>query len=328
MGISQLQSYIHQFSHLHTNINRQRWSQTTYFRAPHKPFMLLSILDLFAQGLSQTNLIEITPELGDLFSKYWYILMPPDRHGNMALPFFHLQSSDFWHLLPIQGKETLLAGTKQVDSLFQLHKLILGAKLDDELFQLLQIEETRNALRTVLIQTYFAPEYHMALIQQGSVNLQAYQYSQVLIDKVQLQVKESSIQENQYQLNVRDQGFRRAVVRVYNHRCAFCGVRMLTVDGHSAIDAAHIVPWSFSHNDDPRNGIALCRLCHWTFDEGLTSVSVKYTMLLSAELRTSLNVAGHLLTLEGRPILGPEEHTFMPDLDSLSWHRQNIYRAS
>jgi len=55
---------------------------------------------------------------------------------------------------------------------------------------------------------------------------------------------------------------------------------MLTVDGHSAVDAAHIVPWSVTHNDDPRNGMALCRLCHWTFDEGLTSVSAKYTMLL------------------------------------------------
>ncbi|MCB8986015.1 MAG: HNH endonuclease [Ardenticatenaceae bacterium] len=26
--------------------------------------------------------------------------------------------------------------------------------------------------------------------------------------------------------------------------------------------AAHIIPWSESHNDDPRNGLALCHLCH------------------------------------------------------------------
>jgi len=30
-----------------------------------------------------------------------------------------------------------------------------------------------------------------------------------------------------------------------------------------------IVPWGLTHNDDPRNGMALCRLCYWTFDEGL-----------------------------------------------------------
>ena len=103
---------------------------------------------------------------------------------------------------------------------------------------------------------------------------------------------------------------------------------MLTTDGHSVVDAAHIIPWSISHNDDPRNGMALCRLCHWTFDEGLASVTAKYTVLLSLELRTSLNVPGHLLTLESRPILGPEDQTFLPDLEAISWHRKNVYRAS
>jgi putative restriction endonuclease len=103
---------------------------------------------------------------------------------------------------------------------------------------------------------------------------------------------------------------------------------MLTVDGHSVVDAAHIIPWSINHDDDPRNGIALCRLCHWTFDEGLASVSANYKVMLSSDLRTSLNVPGHLLTLENRPILGPEDINFMPVQKSLGWHRQNIYRAS
>jgi hypothetical protein len=60
----------------------------------------------------------------------------------------------------------------------------------------------------------------------------------------------------------------------------------------------------------------------------MTSVSAKYTVLLSTELRTMTNVAGHLLTLESRPILGPAELQFMPDHESLNWHRYNIYRTS
>jgi putative restriction endonuclease len=323
-----LQDYIYQFSHLRTDINHNRWTPSTFFRAPHKPILLLSILDLFAQGSYPTNWIEITPALGENFSIYWAIVAPPDKRGNMALPFFHLRSSRFWHHLPIPGRETLCEASRQVDTLSQLQKLILGAKLDDELFQLLQLDEPRNALRTILIQTYFAPEYHAVLLAQGSVNLQAFLYSQQLIDKAQKQVNETASREDQYQTIVRDQGFRRAVVQVYDHRCAFCGVRMLTADGHSAVEAAHIVPWSISHNDDPRNGMALCRLCHWTFDEGMTSVSAKYTVLLSTELRTMTNVAGHLLTLESRPILGPVELKFMPDHKSLIWHRFNIYRTA
>jgi putative restriction endonuclease len=326
MDISHLQHYLQPFAHLRTDTNRHYWSPKTHFRAPHKPFLLLSILDLFAQGAIPTNFIEITPELGELFSKYWHLLMPLDRHGNMALPFFHLRSSGFWHLVPVSGQEALLEGIRQVDTLSQLHKLILGAKLDDDLFQLLQVEEPRNALRTTLIQTYFVPEYHAALLQQGSIHLQAYLYSQELLKKARPQVKETAAEGTEYQTNIRDQGFRRAIVKIYDHRCAFCGVRMLTVDGHSVVDAAHIIPWSNSHNDDPRNGMALCRLCHWTFDEGLMGVSAKYTMLLSGELRDPSNFLGYLLTLESRPILGPQDPAFMPDPKSLSWHRETVFR--
>lgn len=135
-------------------------------------------------------------------------------------------------------------------------------------------------------------------------------------------MKETPRENEFYQPLIRDQGFRRAVIRVYNHRCAFCGVRMLTADGHSAVEAAHIIPWSISHNDDLRNGMALCRLCHWTFDEGLASVSSKYTVLISSELRGTLNFPGHLLTLQSRPIIGPEDISLLPDPDLLHWHRQ------
>ena len=82
---------------------------------------------------------------------------------------------------------------------------------------------------------------------------------------------------------------------------------MLTPDGHTAVAAAHIVPWSVSHNDDPRNGMALCHLCHWTFDKGLVGVSVKYRVLTSSRLSTDQNVPGRLVTLSNREILGPVE---------------------
>ena len=52
---------------------------------------------------------------------------------------------------------------------------------------------------------------------------------------------------------------------------------MLTPEGHTAVDAAHIVPWRVRHDDRVGNGLALCWLCHWAFDEELLGVSGKYT---------------------------------------------------
>jgi putative restriction endonuclease len=321
-----LDFYMKLFSKLRLDTNPKRWTEQTTSRAPHKPLLLLSILDLFAQGHIQTNLIEITPELGSLFADYWAIIFPDGRRGNLALPFFHLRTSPFWHLVPYPDQEMHLAQISQVDSLSHLERVVIGVSLDGELFDLLQTEPARNALRGILIQTYFATELHAVLLSQGIVNLETFQYSQQLIKSAKRQARDQSgADEPQY--IVRDQGFRRAIVQLYGHRCAFCGVRMMTPDGHSAVEAAHIIPWSVSHNDDPHNGMALCRLCHWTFDEGLTSVSTRYLVVLSSDLRASLNLAGHLPTLENRSILGPEDQDLWPDHDALKWHRQKVFRS-
>ena len=320
-----LSNYLNSFSRLRTD-RTAGWTVVTHGQAPHKPILLLSVLDLFAQGRITANLIEITPELGELFAAYWSKVMPPDRRGNLALPFFHLRSSGFWHLVPQPGQETALRATRQVDRLSQLGKLVLGARLDEDLFQLLQSAEPRNALRTNLIQTYFAPEYHSDLLALGEINLQAFVYSQHLIEQARKQVKEIPSEDDAYQPTVRDQGFRKAVVRIYDHRCAFCGVRMLTSDGRTAVDAAHIIPWRISHDDDPHNGLALCGLCHWTFDQGLLGVSAKYLVLLSGELRITQNVPGHILTLETGSIIGPAEQGLWPHVEALDWHRQNVFR--
>ena len=46
------------FGKLRTDKGRDRYPAITYHRAPHKPFLLLSIMDLIAQGRITQNLIE------------------------------------------------------------------------------------------------------------------------------------------------------------------------------------------------------------------------------------------------------------------------------
>jgi hypothetical protein len=129
-----------------------------------------------------------------------------------------------------------------------------------------------------------------------------------------------------YEAPARDQGFRRVVNRIYDHRCALCGIRMRTPEGHTVVDAAHIVPWSVSQNDDPRNGLALCRLCHWTFDEGLLGISVQYTVQASPRLRAEQNLPAHLAALDGRGMITPAERDYWPAAESLAWHLGEVFR--
>lgn len=316
-----IEAYIKAFSSLRTDKAASRWSEDTKHRAPHKPLLLMSVLDLFAQGVINANLIEPNLELSEVFNLYWAKVMPPDTNGNLALPFYHLQSDNFWHLLPRPGYEQTLKS--QVRSVIQLREFTFGATLDDELYEILQSEKDRNTLQTVLISTYFASDDLRRRLQtQSSINLDAYQYSKQLLE--QARKREPLIFED-VQEPVRDQGFRRAVVAAYDHRCAFCGVRVLTPINHTAVEAAHIIPWSYSHNDNPNNGLALCKLCHWSFDEGMVSVSGKYKILVSPQLNTNDNIAGHMGTLSRRDLILPIDEVFYPEPDYLAWHRRERF---
>jgi len=53
-----LEKYLKMFAKLRTGRGRDRYPEITYHRAPHKPFLLLSVIDLIAQGRITQDLIE------------------------------------------------------------------------------------------------------------------------------------------------------------------------------------------------------------------------------------------------------------------------------
>ena len=101
-----------------------------------------------------------------------------------------------------------------------------------------------------------------------------------------------------------------------------CGVRILTPEGYSAVDAAHIVPWSVTRDDQIGNGMALCKLCHWAFDGGLMGVAEDYTVLLSRQINAHPNTAGLLTTLAGRNLIVPSDPALQPLRENLAAHRR------
>jgi putative restriction endonuclease len=267
---------------------------------------------------------DLRDDLVDLFDRYWERVLPLNRPGNLALPFFHLQGDGFWHLLPRQDR---ISFGSQITSLTRLREEAIGARMNEELYGLFESEENRDRLRDVLIETYFLPEIRPLVVEQSITNRGAFLYSEGLLNNPEnSRVEETLSVEEVYLPAVRDQGFRRAVVTAYSHRCVLCGIRVRTLDGHTAVTAAHIRPWSDTHDDRPANGMALCRMCHWTFDEGLLGVSRRYEVISSGQLGILDNLPGYLTNLEGRGIVGPSQRVFWPDIESLRWHRENVLR--
>jgi putative restriction endonuclease len=68
--------------------------------------------------------------------------------------------------------------------------------------------------------------------------------------------------------------FRRAVRDAYNSTCVVCGIRLPLSDlcRVPGVDAAHILPWAKYELELVSNGLCLCKLHHWAFDQQLISI--------------------------------------------------------
>ncbi len=65
--------------------------------------------------------------------------------------------------------------------------------------------------------------------------------------------------------------FKKEVRTAYHQCCVMCGASFPVTSWNSrpGIDAAHILPWAVYDLDKIYNGLALCKLHHWAFDEGI-----------------------------------------------------------
>jgi putative restriction endonuclease len=77
------------------------------------------------------------------------------------------------------------------------------------------------------------------------------------------------------EISIRDARFRNRILKIYQQRCAICGIQLNLV-------AAHIVPVKDGGTDEITNGIALCPNHHSAFDQGL--------ILLTSDRQVVLNM--------------------------------------
>lgn len=122
---------------------------------------------------------------------------------------------------------------------------------------------------------------------------------------------------------VRDRAFSRVVCEQYDSNCAICGFRLQSPRGRTASQAAHIIPKSHSGSDDPRNGLCLCYLCHWAFDEGLLAVKPKEKRV--AVSTYAIQQQPDWATRNGALLRTTKELKFAPDDEALDWHFNHIW---
>jgi putative restriction endonuclease len=190
--------------------------------APHKPILLLSVIELIEQQKIRNNQISLTPELIATFLKYWDNLVTTPHRSNIALPFFHLTGDKFWHLALNSNYEGSIKSVKV--SLPSLRHAVRYACVDTELFELLLNPASRVQLVNALIQTWFP--------RQDAQVQQLYQVDEFQTIQHRLFEKGGGVYdvedlENEEKTFVRSAAFRKIVISLYVSVALFVGCGLL-----------------------------------------------------------------------------------------------------
>ena len=300
---------------------------TKYGLAPHKPILLLSIIELIEKDMVTDNRILVDAQLVGTFKENWLLLVNTAHQEDFTQPFYYLQNDradgqGFWFLLTNPGCQI----NAHIKSVSILANICAYGCLAPDLWLLLNDTISRNFLRQFLLDTYF-PETKSNLTyakQQG----QGYLNDQTsdLLEEPAAKLKHIS-KYTEEDIFVRNGLFKRLVPRLYQQQCSFTGMSLCSLYKHSFIDACHIVPFSLTQNDKVTNGIALCPNMHRAFDRGLLSIDENYRILVSDHLTEDKTHPYALTQLNGKKIVLPKEQNHYPAQEALAWHREEIFKS-
>lgn len=275
--------------------------------APHKPLMLLTVIDLIESGDIPDGWVKYDVRLVSRFRDYWELVLDRQRNQpDIPMPFHALggDKDKVWERFTADGQPSLAKATTRLCS------------LDPELFACLQDSGFRRKARDILVARYFTPKEQVML----SARLGLPTPKTAEIEALRQQAAEFKASQKKG----RDSRFKSDVLGGYYFTCALTGYRLDT-ETSSIVQAAHIHQHAVSGNDDPRNGLALTPDAHWMFDQGLWTAFPRgddFLIHVAVGNYTESSVHGEVLARHhGRPLHFHSNAKLRPAAEHLEWHR-------
>ncbi|MBX7182014.1 MAG: HNH endonuclease [Bacteroidia bacterium] len=297
--------------------------------APHKPILLLSVLQAYQNNLIQDQRIYITPELVALFKANWNVLVTSKHDCRISYPFYYLKSDKFWKLIPKLGFDNLDRMGSLVKSFSNLNAAVEFALIENDLF-LLVIDKKSNAiLQQFLLDEYF-PETKNRFVNNSHQQLELFESIEGKIlneDSVEYrkEIKDLFDQNNEEEIFIRGSLFKREIPKIYNNTCCISEMKVDATINVSMIDACHIIPFSISFDDTVTNGIALCPNLHRAFDRGLIAIDEQYKVIVSGAFKEDSTIYS-IKSFEGKELKLPNMKSYYPLMENFDWHRNNVFK--
>jgi len=317
----QLQKYLNSFKKL--RIDR------SHGIAPHKPVLLISILQAFKNNLISGQRIYITPELVALFKANWCLLVTSNHVCRISYPFYYLKSDMFWKLIPKPGFDNIDKIGSIVKSFSNLNAAVDFALIEQDLFLLMTEKNSNKILQQFLLDEYFTEtKNNFSNSNRGQQEIfndiegkilheDAVEYRREIVRLMQ--------QQNEEEIFLRGSLFKREIPKIYNNTCSISGMKIDAMINVSMLDACHIIPFSESYNDTITNGIALCPNLHRAFDRGLIAIDSNYKVVVSNTFKEEESNYS-IRSFAGKWIQLPNRNEYFPQKKNLEWHRKNIFK--
>lgn len=271
---------------------------------PHKPVLLLVILDLLDAGLATPDCIEWNAALRERFSAYFEKVKGEDDRDTPENPFRYLASDGFWQVF----RRSSVGVVGYTESPLIRDSGHVFGRLVDGVDRVFADAAMRPQIRQALISRYFP---HAAALLHSVPSA---------LEDVQKPYDVSSDAPG------RSAGFRKVVSEVYDHQCAACGLRLrLPGSDIALVDAAHLIPFSVSFNDHPSNGLALCKNHHWAMDRSLIAPHPEGRWIVSRVLIPHRSSGeAELAKLQDKPLLPPSDEAFRPAPAAMRWRVERL----
>lgn len=318
--MANLSDYLRMFDKLHVNKTRDGTS-------PHKPCLLLAVIDLVESGAMSDRRVQYTPGLRELFSEYFAVVAKPNDRETPYNPFFYMKSEPFWTITPKEGREAALEALT-APSNRQIDDNVKYAEIDTELFKYMRSSEDRDALRDRLISRWF-PSHRARLNTMLSFRRESNGYERSLRGFFE---ETPMVRDAPFQAAVRNSAFRRLVLEAYDYRCAASGWRLIVPADRSPasrilVEAAHLIPHKETQDDDPRNGIALTPNFHWALDRHVIAPGPDLKWHVSEVIEERIADNHPLIDLKGKNVLVPNKREMQPRRDALEWRLEHLIKV-
>ncbi len=288
-------------------------SGTKHHERPHKPVLILALIDLIAQGRATPEHIPWSQDLRFRFFVYFELVHGLNDRCTPENPFFYLRQEQWWR--PFRQDPNGMVPLETTPTVGQAKANAVSAKITAPIANWLSTPADRLCLREALVARYF-PHARETL---------SHHFLEGSEQETPLSI-ESNCDDTDLRPG-RSAGFRRKILEIYDCQCAACGLRIRLPKIHDLtfVDAAHRIPFEVSHNDHPTNGIALCKNHHWAMDRFLIAPSPAGVWKVSRSLNARRSPGEkELLDLKGEQVLKPSEEAFYPADTALDWRCRHL----